>query len=85
MCYLSFKECTEWNCSAKYVQHRFQVSLSELEGQIRQHACVRDVAVIGKSNPWCGEVPVAFIVLSDVGIKRVEQGIDVKESIAVHV
>jgi len=41
--------------------------------------------VISKSDLQCGEVPIAFVVLSDVGIERVEQGIDVKESIAVHV
>ncbi len=41
--------------------------------------------MIGKSDPRCGEVPVALVVLSDVGTERVEQGIDVKESIALHV
>ncbi len=40
----------------------FQVSPSELEGLLLEHPTVADVAVIGKSEPECGEIPKAFVV-----------------------
>ena len=40
----------------------FQISPAELEGLLLEHAAVADVAVIGKSEPECGEVPKAFVV-----------------------
>ncbi len=40
----------------------FQVSPAELEGLLLEHPAVADAAVIGKSDPECGEIPKAFIV-----------------------
>ena len=59
----------------------FQVSPSELEGHIRKHVFVKDVAVVGKPDERCGEVPVAFVVLSDVGLEELERAVDIQESI----
>ncbi|KAJ7052956.1 hypothetical protein C8F01DRAFT_1236239 [Mycena amicta] len=45
----------------------YQVSPAELEAELLQLDCVDDVAVAGKPHERHGEVPVAFVVLSDAG------------------
>jgi acyl-CoA synthetase (AMP-forming)/AMP-acid ligase II len=40
----------------------FQVAPAELEALLLNHPAVADVAVIGRADARCGEVPVAFIV-----------------------
>jgi acyl-CoA synthetase (AMP-forming)/AMP-acid ligase II len=41
-----------------------QVSPAELELVLREHPSVRDAAVVGRPHLDCGEVPVAYVVLS---------------------
>lgn len=43
----------------------FQIWPAELETTLREHAAVRDVAVIGKSDARLGEIPQACVVLAD--------------------
>lgn len=43
----------------------FQIWPAELETTLREHAAVRDVAVIGKSDPRLGEIPQACVVLAE--------------------
>lgn len=43
----------------------FQIWPAELETTLREHAAVRDVAVVGKSDQRLGEVPQACVVLAD--------------------
>ncbi|XP_029036300.1 4-coumarate--CoA ligase 1-like [Osmia bicornis bicornis] len=40
----------------------FQVSPSEIEAVILSHPSVKEVAVVGKPDEMCGEIPVAFVV-----------------------
>ena len=40
----------------------YEVAPAELEAVLRQHPCVMDAAVIGKSDPVAGQVPKAFVV-----------------------
>lgn len=40
----------------------FQVSPSEIETIILTHPSVKDVAVVGKPDERCGEIPMAFVV-----------------------
>lgn len=43
----------------------FQIWPAELETTLREHAAVRDVAVIGVADPRLGEIPRACVVLAD--------------------
>lgn len=43
----------------------FQIWPAELETTLREHAAVRDVAVIGVPDPRLGEIPRACVVLAD--------------------
>ncbi|MDT7556109.1 MAG: hypothetical protein QOI68_579, partial [Pseudonocardiales bacterium] len=47
----------------KYKGH--QVAPAELEALLLSHEAVADAAVIGVSDPDCGEVPKAFVVRRD--------------------
>ncbi|THG94103.1 hypothetical protein EW026_g7298 [Hermanssonia centrifuga] len=49
----------------------FQVSPSELEGQLLTHPDVSDVGVIGILDDYSGELPVAFVALTAVSVKRI--------------
>jgi len=42
--------------------HSSQVAPAELEAVIATHPAVADVAVIGRPNSHCGEIPVAYVV-----------------------
>lgn len=43
----------------------FQIWPAELETALREHAAVRDVAVVGVPDPRLGEIPRAYVVLAD--------------------
>ncbi len=49
----------------------FQVSPSELEGQLLTHPDGSDVGVIGILDDYSGELPVAFVALTAVSAKRI--------------
>lgn len=40
----------------------YNASPAEVEAALLRHPRVVDVAVVGESDPYCGEVPVAFVV-----------------------
>jgi len=64
----------------------FQVSPAELEGHLLTQELVQDVAVVGKQHVRCGEVPIAFVVLSALGATLAAHSPNsVKESIRRHV
>ncbi|QRW11517.1 AMP binding enzyme [Ceratobasidium sp. AG-Ba] len=48
----------------------FQVAPAELEGFLLDHPLVADVGVVGLADEYSGEVPLAFVVLSEEGKKR---------------
>jgi acyl-coenzyme A synthetase/AMP-(fatty) acid ligase len=43
----------------------FQVAPAELEGFLLDHPLVSDVGVVGLPDEYSGEIPLAFIVLSE--------------------
>lgn len=47
----------------------FQVAPAELEGCILDHPLVADVCVVGVPHSFNGEVPFAFVVLTEEGRK----------------
>jgi 4-coumarate--CoA ligase len=47
----------------------FQVAPAELEGHLLDHPSIDDVGVIGLPDDFSGEVPLAFVVLTDKGRK----------------
>jgi len=67
----------------------FQVAPAELEGHLFNHPDVDDVGVVSIEDEFSGELPVAFIVLSETIAKRIEQDKEesekVKASIKKHV
>ncbi|KAG8695152.1 hypothetical protein FRC08_008005 [Ceratobasidium sp. 394] len=48
----------------------FQVAPAELEGFLLDHPLVADVGVVGFLDEYSGEVPLAFVALSEKGKKR---------------
>lgn len=67
----------------------FQVAPAELEGHLLTHSAVSDAGVIGYPDEYCGEVPMAFIVLRPDIVERVanqpQQLEHYKKEIAKHV
>lgn len=64
----------------------FQISPAELEGHILKHPYVSEVGVIGKPDEWSGEVPVAFVTLTEAGLDAAERDQEkVKNAIKDHV
>ncbi|KAJ7182482.1 hypothetical protein C8R43DRAFT_967302 [Mycena crocata] len=55
----------------------YQVSPAELEAHLLSLELVSDAGVIGRQDDRCGQVPVAFIVLSAVGEKQADCNLDV--------
>jgi 4-coumarate--CoA ligase len=51
----------------------FQVAPAELEGHLLEHPDVTDTCVVGLSDEYSGEVPLAFVVLSASAAKRALQ------------
>lgn len=49
----------------------FQVAPAELEGHLLDHPDVSDVCVVGISDDFSGEVPLAFVVLNEKAAKRI--------------
>lgn len=43
----------------------FQVAPAELEGHLLDHDLIDDAGVVGFADEYSGEVPLAFVVLSD--------------------
>jgi len=62
----------------------FQVSPAELEGCILDHPWVADVGVVGISDEYSGELPIAFIVPSG-NILEKEDASKIKASVIEHV
>lgn len=52
----------------------FQVAPAELEGHLLEHPDITDTCVVGISDEYSGEVPLAFVVLSASAAKRALQG-----------
>ncbi|KAG8786434.1 hypothetical protein FRC12_016555 [Ceratobasidium sp. 428] len=48
----------------------FQVAPAELEGFLLDHPLVADVGVVGFPDEYSGEMPLAFVALSEAGKKR---------------
>ncbi|KAJ3830641.1 phenylacetyl-CoA ligase [Lentinula raphanica] len=69
----------------------FQVAPAELEGCILDHPDVTDIdaCVVGIPDDYSGEVPLAFVVLTEEASTRVQRGVEegakVKASIHKHV
>ena len=64
----------------------FQVSPAELEGHLLRHPFVQDAGVVGRPHERDGEVPVAFISLSQAGtLEARRDAVRVKEAIKDHV
>lgn len=55
----------------------FQVAPAELEGHLLMHPDVVDACVVGIPDEYSGELPMAYIVLSDVARKRISGNQDV--------
>lgn len=51
----------------------YQVAPADLEGCLFDHPDVADACVVGIPDDYSGEVPLAFIVLNAIAIKRVEK------------
>ena len=54
---------------------------AELEGHLLDHPDVADVGVVGIPDEYCGEVPMAFIVLSSDAAARTTKGPDEAKAI----
>lgn len=52
----------------------FQVAPAELEGHLLNHPYVADCAVVGIPNNFSGEVPMAFVTLSEEAKKLADSG-----------
>lgn len=52
----------------------FQVAPAELEGHLLQHPDVADCCVVGVPDDYSGEVPLAFVKLSQDAAKRAASG-----------
>ncbi|KAK0504084.1 phenylacetyl-CoA ligase [Armillaria luteobubalina] len=64
----------------------FQVAPAELEGCILDHPDVSDACVVGIPDEYSGEVPLAFVVLTEEARSKVlERGSQIKNSIIKHV
>ncbi|KAF8215951.1 amp dependent CoA ligase [Mycena galopus ATCC 62051] len=67
----------------------FQVAPAELEGHLLLHKAVADACVVGISDEYSGEIPLAFIVLREDARKRVSQnpreGEQIKNDLKKHV
>ncbi len=50
----------------------FQVAPAELEGCILDHPYAADVCVVGVPHPYNGEVPFAFVVLTEKGLETLD-------------
>ncbi|KAJ7853331.1 hypothetical protein B0H14DRAFT_2354429 [Mycena olivaceomarginata] len=64
----------------------YQVSPAELEAHLLGLELVADAGVIGRPDDRCGEVPVAFVVLSASGSHKASQNVEIiKEAIKISV
>ncbi|KAF8333616.1 uncharacterized protein EI90DRAFT_3280444 [Cantharellus anzutake] len=74
-------------CARQIIKTKgFQISPAELEGHLFKHPFVKDVGVVGKPDECAGELPVAFVVLSDAGQEAYRWGSGgVKDAIKTHV
>jgi 4-coumarate--CoA ligase len=58
----------------------FQVAPAELEGFLLDHPLVGDVGVVGLVDEYSGEVPMAFVALSEEGRGRKDE-VEMKKEI----
>lgn len=56
------------NCAFEKIRG-FQVAPAELEGCLLDHSFVRDACVVGSPHTISGEVPFAFITLTEEGMQ----------------
>ncbi|KJA28435.1 hypothetical protein HYPSUDRAFT_128868 [Hypholoma sublateritium FD-334 SS-4] len=64
----------------------FQVAPAELEGCLIDHPFVRDACVVGAPNTFSGEVPFAFIALTEEGMQLSQESVKqaLRQHISVH-
>ncbi|CAE6460724.1 unnamed protein product [Rhizoctonia solani] len=60
----------------------FQVAPAELEGYLLDHPWIDDSGVIGYPDEFSGELPLAFVVLSEKGRKSGKNELEIKREIA---
>ncbi|KAJ1302097.1 hypothetical protein OPQ81_000928 [Rhizoctonia solani] len=60
----------------------FQVAPAELEGHLLDHPWIDDAGVIGFPDEFSGELPLAFVVLSEKGRKSGKNELEIKREIA---
>jgi acyl-CoA synthetase (AMP-forming)/AMP-acid ligase II len=60
----------------------FQVAPAELEGYLLDHPWIDDVGVIGFPDEYSGELPLAFVVLSEKGKKSGKDELAMKGEIS---
>jgi acyl-coenzyme A synthetase/AMP-(fatty) acid ligase len=66
------------------IEQGYQVSPAELKAHLLGLELVADAGVIGRPDNRCGEVPVAFVVLSASGSHTASQNVEiVKEAIKI--
>jgi 4-coumarate--CoA ligase len=59
----------------------FQVAPAELEGHLLDHPWIDDAGVIGFPDEFSGEVPLAFVVLSEPGKRCGKEDLAIKREI----
>ncbi|KAG8732721.1 hypothetical protein FRC11_011380 [Ceratobasidium sp. 423] len=59
----------------------FQVAPAELEGHLLDHPWIDDAGVIGFPDEFSGELPLAFVVLSEKGRKSGKSELEIKREI----
>ena len=59
----------------------FQVAPAELEGHLLDHPDVGDVCVVGIPDEFSGELPLAFVVLSEDAAARIAKDAKAAEGV----
>lgn len=60
----------------------FQVAPAELEGHLLDHDLIDDASVVGLADEYSGEIPLAFVVLSDQAKKSGMKDLAIKAEIS---
>lgn len=54
----------------------FQVAPAELEGHLLMHPDVSDACVVSLPDEYSGEIPLAYIVLTNQALRRISRNAD---------